>query len=348
MPRPSNTRKRFRSLALRLGASVILVILVFRSTQVDFGEIWKNISGANVTLLVLAMLSIGLGYVLSTYRWRILLEAVGIRIPMPLLLSSFAISRFFANYLPTSVAGDIFRAYDASRYSDVPVAKTLAVGMVDRLTGFFSLLAVASVAFLAGTRTLGLNRSIFVALVVGYLIIIGFLLVSRFRTPAEARFPSKPAMLKRAADQLGLFQGALREFDGHRRELGRALLIALVLQINVVVYYYLISLALQQQVPLGYFLLFIPILMVVLQVAPSINGIGIREAGFVLFLTPVGVAAGSAIALSLIAFVLGMLASAMGGLIFVLRTRARPPADERTGLASGSEVEARSRPQTLV
>ena len=63
----------------------------------------------------------------------------------------------------------------------------------------------------------------------------------------------------------------------------------------------------------------IPIMIAILQVAPSINGIGYREAGFVIFLSRSGVDAEAAISLSLLAFSMTILLSAIGGIVFALR-----------------------------
>jgi hypothetical protein len=58
----------------------------------------------------------------------------------------------------------------------------------------------------------------------------------------------------------------------------------------------------------------------------SFNGIGLREGGYLFLLRTIGVAPEKAVAFGLLWFVIGVLASLVGGLVFVLRKRQGPSA----------------------
>jgi len=86
-----------------------------------------------------------LGYLISTVRWQRLLLAEGIRLPLWRLILVYFEGAFFNLFLPTLIGGDIVRGYAIYRITrghDASVASIL----VDRLSGFAALIAIAMVA----------------------------------------------------------------------------------------------------------------------------------------------------------------------------------------------------------
>jgi hypothetical protein len=61
-----------------------------------------------------------------------------------------------------------------------------------------------------------------------------------------------------------------------------------------------------------------------LTLLPSIGGVGVREKGTELFLTPLGVPPGTAVILSLLWFAVQMTVSAFGGLVYLFSRFPRP------------------------
>jgi hypothetical protein len=63
-------------------------------------------------------------------------------------------------------------------------------------------------------------------------------------------------------------------------ELAAAILISIIFQLNMVLYYFLIALALNQNPDIVDFMVKVPIMIVLLMTVPAINGLGIRTASF--------------------------------------------------------------------
>jgi len=80
---------------------------------------------------------------------------------------------------------------------------------------------------------------------------------------------------------------------------------------------YLVGLSLGLEVSLEYYFLSVPIIWLVTMLPISINGIGVREGGFVLFFTAVGVSTADALLLSLLTFAQLLLIGLLGGVLFV-------------------------------
>jgi hypothetical protein len=126
---------------------------------------------------------------------------------------------------------------------------------------------------------------------------------------------------------LGRFQAklqgmmdALRRYRKHRRAVGQALLLSVILQVLIIVTYYFVGVGLALGVPLAYFFLFVPLITSLAMLPVSVAGLGVRESGVVYFFTRVGVDAGAALGMSLVWFSLSVLVSALGGLAFLLDT----------------------------
>jgi hypothetical protein len=85
---------------------------------------------------------------------------------------------------------------------------------------------------------------------------------------------------------------------------------------NVVVVWF-VGEALGLSVPFAYYAVFVP-LVTLLTLAPiSLNGMGIREAGAVLFLAPFGIDEGSALCLSVLWFFVLTAVSLSGGGVYL-------------------------------
>ncbi|MGQ9708506.1 MAG: hypothetical protein ACUVUR_06490, partial [bacterium] len=78
------------------------------------------------------------------------------------------------------------------------------------------------------------------------------------------------------------------------------------------------------RVPLGYYFIFIPLLNIVVNI-PTIGGLGVREAAFVLFFTPQWLpghlTAEQAFSSALLFLILDLLFALLGGLLFAFMKR---------------------------
>ncbi len=100
--------KKIFSILLRVGISIILLILLFR--QADEKSLLEIIRNVNKPLLFLAFLVFFLTYVLGLLRWVMLLKAVNIHLPIKRVITSFSGGIFFSLFLPSTIGGDFCAA----------------------------------------------------------------------------------------------------------------------------------------------------------------------------------------------------------------------------------------------
>jgi uncharacterized protein (TIRG00374 family) len=253
-----------------------------------------------------------------------LLAARGAHLPTWYLVRSVLIGIFFNNFLPSTVGGDVFRAYDTAKHVGSKT-ESMTVVVVERLTGIFALGLFALFALFLGFSHFGRIQIIWLALgglVVAFLTFLAAMnhtvaktIKALFEHPEILKIP----FLQKVQAKLKQIYDALCVYKQNKRVMIIAFLLALLLQINVIVHYYFISYALGLPVPLLYFFLIIPVVTVVLMVPIFINGIGGREVAYILLLGKFGVVSYEAIAFSWIAFGMILVQGIVGGIVCALR-----------------------------
>lgn len=319
MNRRPDRKKVKNTLLFIVKALVSLSLLVFLLSRTELSRVYATMVSARLLWLVLAFLMLYIGKVITAYRWQGLLKAQAVNIPLKSLIASVFVGQFFNSFLPTTVGGDVVRAYDTAAHSKESLKSAISV-FADRLIGVFALTLLAflalAVGYLRGEEVGFYALPVFIVFAMSafgmLLIYIKWLAVLNDRL-------LRILGLNSIADQLEKAYHSLHLFKDRPGVMFAALGSSILLQVNVVLFYYFISLSLNLDVSVLYFFMIVPIALVVLLIPFSINGIGIREGVFVFLLTSLGVEAKDAIALSLISFGLTLTQGVIGGVIFALR-----------------------------
>ena len=311
-------RKRlFFWLKCVVSLALIAYFLIFRTS---LKEIAAGLKSASAGLLLLAFSLHLLGLLISAVRWRILIKAQGDSVPIGLLVRSYLVGTFFNNFLPSRIGGDVVRIWDGSKYSQLKsLARSTAVILVERLTGIVVLLVFAAAASLLRMEFARQVPLIWPALLIS---LAGLLFIGILFLPVSNRLllklPEK-RVWGRIKTKVIDFQNALGSYRRKPAPLFSALLLALILQINVVIHYYLIGRALHLSIPILDYFIFIPIVHLILLIPITINGLGLREVSYIEIFGFYGVAAGAAISFSLVDVAFMLVIGLVGGIIYVLR-----------------------------
>ncbi len=305
---------------LRLArATVSAVLLGYLLWRTDLGAIWATVRAADPLWLTVAFALHVPGYLISAIRWQLLLLTQQIDVPLRLLLGSYLVGTFFNQLLPTTVGGDVVRVYDTAKYTQAAEASLLAV-VIERLTGVLALAILAlggllwSIQRVAGVRLTGVVAAM-IAVTLGPLCLVWS---PRLRDPL-LRLARRVAGGGRPWELLGRVERALALFGGARGSLLAAMALAFLLQVTVVVHFYLIARALGLTLPFSFFFLVVPVATFVLMLPVSINGIGVREGVYVLFFSEFGIPVAGAIAFAWLGFGMVLAYGALGGVLYALR-----------------------------
>jgi uncharacterized membrane protein YbhN (UPF0104 family) len=272
-----------------------------------------------VAFLALGLLATLGGLVLSAWRWQRVLCVLEVRSRLGSLVSHYLAGQFVGNFLPSTIGGDLLRVSRLS--ASAPGTASFASVVLERLTGWIVLpvLTLAGLALRPSLLDLGLASRMALVLSAGTLMLLAGLLVVAGSRRLAGRFAANDGWTR--------FIGAVHlGVERLRRRPGAAagvLGVATVYQLSTVVAVYLATRALGLHLPLAAVLAFAPVVAIAQVLPLSLNGLGVREGAFVVFLGPLGVAAGQAIAVGLLVYAMTLAVSLLGAPAFAVGGRAR-------------------------
>jgi uncharacterized protein (TIRG00374 family) len=316
--------KRSALLVAKIAVSIALLGYLLSTTDLD--ALQRRVRAGDPLLLALAMALYAAILAISTWRWRVLLEAQGYTIPLAHLSGSYLVATFFNNFLPSNIGGDVVRVRDSSRLTG-STTTSLAVVAIDRILGLGALYALALVAFLTGgpmVRELAGARSVLLALG----LVFGGLAYVFFRAGIARRVVSASGLARFpwAVKRFETVQSAVHVYRAQVQAVWLAFLGSVALQAIVVYYYFTVARALRIPLPLSACFLMVPLCTLVQTVPISFNGWGIRESVFILYFHQVGLGKDSALAFSLVGAGLIVLMSLSGAIVWTAREATPAPA----------------------
>ncbi len=314
--------KKIASVLFRVSISFILLALLFKFNKIDIHNLVNDIKGADSLFLCAAFAVFFLGYILGFLRWRMLLKAAGIRIPLKKLISSFSGGIFFSIFLPSTIGGDVVRAADLAEHTN-KAKEIIATVFLDRLSGYIGLVIVVLPALVLG-RGLVRDKVVFssVVVIISVLAFILLVLFNNFIYSRLTRFLSAPGA-GRIKEAIKDVHREIHIFRQRRKVIIYNLILSVFIQVILPVSIYLIGCSLGVKVNFIYFLVFLPIIGAITLIPISIGGLGLRESLFVVYFAKAGVVKQLALAMSLLSFSFIVIYGAIGGLIYVLTVHHR-------------------------
>ena len=290
-------------------------------------DVVRAAAGADPRWLGAAVASVLIDRTLMALRWIDLLVALtpGSRPRFARVLRIFFVSSFVSNFVP-GVAADMYRAYALARH-DVRLAESTASVLMDRVLGVLSMVIVGAVALLVAPVP-GVGRGVVASLAAAFAACAAAGLVVFSDRAAAAVLGLAGAVpasaVRRAASSL---TDAVRRYARHRTALARVLLMSIAVQAIRIVQAWCLGVALGIDVPLSTYFAVMPVILLIMQVPITINGLGTTQVAFVTLFAASGVGAAPATALSVLFLVLGVIGSLPGGVLYAFADApARPGA----------------------
>jgi len=311
----SKENKRSPSWGFLLRLTVSIVILAFILTRIDFRQTLGIISHVNLWGFILAFLLNLLFHFLFVLRWQVVLSLWNVKPGVVRLSIWHFVGMFFSLFLPTSVGGDIVKAYYFSKDSSQTSISFLSV-FWDKYIGFIAFIFYAA---LAATYALLKVSGIEIYTLLIWILAAAIAVLAILAT----------GLITRLIGLLGKRLGGLRDIvllvhDSFRmilRNYRSVLLIFayvwIALILNVAINYVLVY-SMGLSIDLLPLLILIPVITAINMLPISISGLGVREAAFILLFAQVGFTSDQSFALSILNFILLVLASLPGGLLYLL------------------------------
>jgi glycosyltransferase 2 family protein len=311
-----------------LGSVVLLSILAWR---LDLSLVGGVLARARWGWWLAAFACYAAAQMVSAWRWQVLASPLGFRLPVGRYLALYLIGSFFNLLLPTSVGGDVVRAWYLDAGSGRRWPAFLSV-LADRLSGLFVLATVAFLASLAmplppWVRLLAIGSG--TGALVGLLVFLiapeprpagfsicdfGFSIDNNIPGLQSGKSPKSQIQNRKSKipDRARLAIQAALCYRRSPRVLLLVTAFSVVIQAANVVVVWLLGIALGVQVPAGYYFVAVPLATLVTLVPVSVGGMGVREGGMALLLAPLGVPVEQAVTLALLWFSVFLAAGLVG------------------------------------
>jgi glycosyltransferase 2 family protein len=287
----------------KITISVLLLTVIL--WQLDaIADIGRVLAGAVPELLVLALLVMTADRVLMSFKWILLLQSRGLRLPLYRGFKIYCASMIWGMFLPTTVGADALRAYLTSR-SGLDGYEVTASIIVERVVGFIAALLFGLIGLVLLSRAGVVDERFDVVWWAGGAALglgLGLMLLSFSTGVFEAMLRLVPQRFRtaRIVGRFRQFHGVYRGYGAERAVLGVFFALTLAEQALTVVGAWVIAIALHVDVSLWLMVGVMPLSMLIARLPITFDGLGLYEGVFTLLmgLGGVGVAESLSIALS--------------------------------------------------
>jgi uncharacterized protein (TIRG00374 family) len=274
---------------------------------------WRWIAAAVALLLI--------DRTLMAYRWMVLLRALtpGSRPPFGAVMRIFFVSTFVGTFLP-SVGGDLYRAYSLSRLKVSGVESAASV-LMDRVLGVMSIVIVGVVALVPAPDA-ARNKWMLLTLALASLgcLVAGVAVFSERAAGAGQRMAVRLPNERARRIAAGMID-AVRRYSRHHGELVNVLVMSIGVQMVRVIQAWCLGRALGIEAGVVMYFIFIPIVLLIMLLPITVNGLGTSQGAFGWLFGSIGVPAAAAVALSILFVALGVAGNLPGGVLYVFGNR---------------------------
>ena len=303
-----------KSFWVRAVVTAIVLALIFR--KIDARDAMAAIGRLDLRTVLLVAALLAVDRALMIWRWIVLLRAAGQAISTKSAVWIYLVSSFVGSFLPAGVGGDVARAYTLSQRTSQGGAAIASVA-ADRLLGLVSILLVGLIGTAAWRRGTEANAILVTGAAVCLAGSVAFLWAdtwTRAVMPAALRDRRFGVRLVRYAD-------ALSAYRNHRGAMLLVLCLSVGVQLLRILQAFLLGQGIGITVPIGYYLVFMPVGLIALMLPISVSGFGLPQWTIVGLLGPVGVSQADAFALSTLIILSGIAANLPGAILYLREKR---------------------------
>lgn len=302
---PGRTRRAV-GIILRIAGTIALMAITLRG--VDWPQLLELLEtvdwrwwGASLALGLVVQC-------LAAIRWAVVARPIGFNYSLSVFIRRFFEGQFFSLCLPTSIGGDVVKAY---RLAGTTRGRVLAgcTVLADRLSGLAALGVIAITALISNQASLPLLTTLLVgAALLAAVLLPASLIVGHLDTLANF-LPSHPSVQ-------GVVAGLL-PYQQRPMLIVSAILWSLLVQMGGALVVDAVGKSIGTDLPVSVWFAAVPLVALAMVLPISIGGVGIREGGLAVLLAPHGVPAEKAVAIGLLWLLVTIVCGLFGGMMFL-------------------------------
>ena len=312
-------RRAWLAFAAKLGAGAGLV--AFLLWHYDLRASLQLIGRERPAWFVATVALYVAGQIMSAFRWQLLAKLNGLRGRFSDYLAYYFIGMFTNLFVPGLVGGDALRALYLGR-REQRLGPAFGSVVADRGIGLLTLFWLAAAAALCTTQVQLPGSVLRLTLAAGGVSVLAFI-----AAPLLARSVAHTQRLNRLL-------APISPYLCRPLALTPAIVLSALLQLSLAVCQYLLAIGLRLDIAIATFVLIVPISNVIASLPITINGLGMREATYLLLLGMAGLSKDQAVALSLLYFAATLVGGFTGVIAFIVTPVPRQEAESLTASPS--------------
>lgn len=298
---------------LKGAASLGLLVYVFQ--RVGWRNVVQEVASANAAYMAVYFLLGLLAVLVSAWRWQVLCRPRSLRAGYPYLVGLYFVGMFFNQVLPTSVGGDVVRAYQLGR-SEGDGAAAFASIFAERYAGLVTLVVFAAVAVPLNHRFRAMPEVWLLLALASGGVAIGSWLVFDPRIRKKLQAWVGPGRLDRAFEKAARAQAAIGAYRHHPGSILQALLLSAVFYLVAVLLTWAGCMTFGAVVPLGTLATAVPLMLLLFLLPISIGGLGLHEWAYTAVLSLVGVPIAVGLSVGLLYRARSVIFALLGGALY--------------------------------
>lgn len=307
---------------LKIFISAGLIFFLFY--KLGFNNVVTQITSVNLYWFLLSILIFTLSNILGSIQWYLLLKIKGINLSLSKIVSFYYVGLFFNNLLVGYIGGDAIRIYDVSK-STGNSSDTISAVFFDRFIGFAVLTTMALVAALYRINLFS-SYAVLIAIIIifSYWVIL-FILFFNEKIIKKLSWLIRlilPPKIKLKVKEIYL---GINTFKHHKKALLKIIIISVVIQNLRILVHFTSAHSIGVKINIIYFIIFIPVIALLASLPISIGGIGVRESSGIALFSQIWNSHADIVAFEFLAFLIGIISTIPGGIIFMLRKEVNQP-----------------------
>jgi uncharacterized membrane protein YbhN (UPF0104 family) len=296
-------------------------LIVYFLTRIHIERFFDTLVSANLSLIALTLIVYLLSQAVSAVRWTVLVRPLGIRTPFKDMVSYYLIGMFFNLFAPGTVGGDVSRVYylvkdqerdDHSRM--VPTVNAAMSVLMDRAIGMVVLIWIgaAGLVLFPGYPVPPAIRSLTLLIALGFVACAVLIPLLRRLLPDDGHAVIVKLRL------------VLRSYRTHWSAIVQGIVLSLGVHLIQAWMHVLMGRALNLAIPFSFCLIVYPLVGTFAAIPISLNGLGLREGGYIFLLGLIGITTENGVAFGLLLFMIVALDSLIGGIVFLAKKSPKP------------------------
>lgn len=306
-------RKILSSPLLRAFISIFFIVLLLYIMRDKYPQILGALKSTKVSLLMLALVVFLFAVIVGSIRFKLLISAQDMAVTVKEAVELSFIGYFFNNFLPTSIGGDVVKAYYLSKNTDKKAASYASV-FVDRALGLVTMVFMAFIALFFVKEGVVDNTVKYLVYAITLASIVAMALMTNKKLAKHFSFLL--FLVRPIREKLKTLYDIIHKYRYQKSLIWKSFAISFISQILFFISLGVVALSVGGYIPMKDMFIKIPIISII-SLFPSINGLGLREGSTVVFFSPM-LGQSRAFAVSILWLLILLGTSVIGGVIYAM------------------------------